>query len=159
MTWLGEGFPGASWGRGPHCQSSQRRLLSLRGLGVWRGLRDYVVLPPMGHSAFLSHFREEEEDKMLEAMIKKKGEAPPGALAHLNSWRAGGRLDRGLEWALQGQCVQTPSPCFAKKAVCSKAGHPTARRVGVGCPGAHREEGGVWEHFPGRVCLKRCVPP
>ena len=87
--WLGEGFPGASWGRDPHCQSSQRCLLSLRGLGVWRGLRDYLILPPVGHSASLSHFREEEEDKMLEAMIKKKGEAPPGALAHLNSWRVG----------------------------------------------------------------------
>lgn len=36
-----------------------------------------LALPPVGHSASLSRFREEEEDKMLEAMIKKKGEAPP----------------------------------------------------------------------------------
>ena len=34
-----------------------------------------LALPPVGHSASLSHFREEEEDKMLEAMIKRKGEA------------------------------------------------------------------------------------
>lgn len=38
---------------------------------------DFLALPPVGHSASLSRFREEEEDKMLAAMIKKKGEAPP----------------------------------------------------------------------------------
>lgn len=68
-------------------------VLSLCGLRVWRGLRDYLALPPVGHSASLSHFREEEEDKMLEAMIKKKGEALRGALTRLNSCRVRGPVE------------------------------------------------------------------
>lgn len=63
--------------------------------------------PPMGHLVSLSRFREEEEDKMLEAMIKKKGEAPPGALAHLNSWRVRDRLNRGLELAPGMVCANS----------------------------------------------------
>ena len=57
---------------------------------------------------------------MLEAMIKKKGEAPPGALARLNSCRVGGRLNTALKGYPQGQCVQAfllpRRPCVARQA-------------------------------------------
>ena len=98
----------------------------------------------MGHSASLSHFREEEEDKMLEAMIKKKGEAPPGALACLNSCRVGGgRLNTELEGAPIGTVCASLS--FAKKAI-------FGQEDGCGMP---RYQQGGWRligPFP-RACL------
>lgn len=65
----------------------------------------------MGHSASLSHFREEEEDKMLEAMIKKKGEAPPGALARLNSCRVGGPVEHSVGRGTHRDSVCKPFFC------------------------------------------------
>lgn len=94
---------------------------------------------------------------MLEAMIKRKGEAPPGALARLNSCRVGGRLNTALEGVPTGTVCASLS--FAKKAMCSKASQPMARKMGVECCGTNREGGGVWGPFPGYVCLELCIPP
>lgn len=48
------------------------------GPGGWKELTDDLVPSCCGHSVSLFYPREEEEDKMLEAMIRKKGEAHPG---------------------------------------------------------------------------------
>lgn len=103
---------------------------------------------------------------MLEAMIKKKGEAARGALARLKAWRVGARLNSGLALVLHGCCVSCPSLPFARKALCGKAGQPRARKAvawawsgAVGCLGAHREDCGVQRAFSqGALCLKLCVP-
>lgn len=60
----------------PHCSDPSAPLFTLGESEAGRDW-DFLALPPVGHSASLSHFREEEEDKMLEDMMKKKGEAPP----------------------------------------------------------------------------------
>lgn len=86
----------------------------------WKGLREYPVLSPGGHRASLSHFREEEEDKMLEAMIRRKGEAPPGSLVHLNLGRAA-RAEGQSGSSRDGMCKLLASllmrgPCVARQA-------------------------------------------
>lgn len=70
------------WGRGSSglpvggaSLQPSRRSPGARGPAESRRGGESLALPPVGHSASLSHFREEEEDKMLEAMIKRKGEA------------------------------------------------------------------------------------
>lgn len=102
---------------------------------------------------------------MLEAMIKKKGEAPPGAPAHLNSWRVEHRLNRGLELALQGCCVPTPSLFFTRKAMRGRAGQPVARKAVAWAWrwvwGALLSTGRTVvysKHFSRVVCLKLCIP-
>lgn len=49
-----------------------------------------------GHSACLFHPREEEEDKMLEAMIRKKGEARPVCGLEMEVEQAPSRRDEWL---------------------------------------------------------------
>lgn len=66
-------------------------------------------------------------------------------------------MNTELEGAPTGRVCASLS--FAKKAMCSKAGQPMARKIGVGCHGTNREVGDIRGHFPGHVCLELCVPP
>lgn len=74
------------------------------------GLRDFLALPPVGPLASVSHFREEEEDKMLEAMIKKKGEASLGhrPIGTPGGW---GQVAERVGVDSTGWRVPTPSFC------------------------------------------------
>lgn len=58
-------LPGRAWDTTPHPGQAGSVLT-----GLWGSV--------CGCSASLSCAREEEEDKMLEAMIKRKGESSPG---------------------------------------------------------------------------------
>lgn len=55
------------------------------GPGGWRGLTGGLVPSCCGHSARFFHPRDEEEDKMVEAMIRNKGKTQPeeGASTYL----------------------------------------------------------------------------
>lgn len=80
------------------------------------------------------------------------------APAPLNS-----RLNRGVEWALQGWRVPTPSsvlwgrPCVARQVACGQEGRP-----GLGgwvwLPGAHREHWCAVSIFPAWF-TDLCLPP
>lgn len=163
---LPRGVPWSFWGGAqsrpgqpcPHGRRSQGTLVQ----PVWSQAGtdwDFLVLPPVGHLAALSRFREEEEDKMLEAMIKKKGEAARGTVAPLKAWKV------GLALALHGWCVSRPSLFFARKAPCGTAGQPRARKAGPGLGAGlwvpRRPQGGLWlavSPFPGCFALN-CVFP
>lgn len=87
---------------------------------------------------------------MLEAMIRRKGEAPLGVwFVHQDCRWEGGRLNRGSERVLQGWRVQTPSLSVARRAVCGEAGRPRAR-VAVAWAGTvgYRGAGPGQGHFP-----------
>lgn len=50
-------------------------------------------------------------------------------------------MNTELEGAPTGRVCASLS--FAKKAMCSKAGQPMARKIGVGCHGTNREVGDI----------------
>lgn len=95
---------------------------------------------------------------MLEAMIKKKGEAPLlGLWPALNSCRWGAGLNTALKGYPQGQCA---SLFFAKKAMCSKAGQPMARKMGVECCGTKRRVVVAYGALSqGMSAFELCIPP